>query len=69
MEYSADEFFDKYVVVQRKSLAWLAKQLDYSPTYVRKLKCQMRPITEAFIGRAVIRLKEDPNIFLKKNNQ
>jgi hypothetical protein len=64
MQYSADLFFDKYVRQQKKSLAWLAQQLGYSPTYVRKVSCHMIPVTAAFVGRAVTRLQEDPQIFI-----
>ena len=68
MQYSADLFFDKYVHQQKKSLAWLAKQLGYSPTYVRKVSCHMIPVTAGFVGRAVTRLQEDPNTFVAKEN-
>ena len=36
MNYSADLFFDKYIHQEKKTLAWIAKQLGYSHTYVRK---------------------------------
>ena len=64
MTYCADRFFEKHTKEKGKSLAWIAHQLGYSATYVRKVSCHMRPVSDGFIGRAVTRLNEDPAIFL-----
>lgn len=64
MTYCADRFFEKHTKEKGKSLAWIASQLGYSATYVRKVSCHMRPVSDGFIGRAVTRLNEDPSIFL-----
>lgn len=71
MRYSAARFFAKYTgaaAKNRKSLVWVAQRLGYSPTYVRKLKVGMVPVTDGFIGRVVVILGEKAEIFVVKNN-
>jgi hypothetical protein len=71
MRYSAARFFAKYTGAEaknRKSLVWIAQRLGYSPTYVRKVKVGMVPVTEAFIGRAAVLLGENAEIFVVKDN-
>jgi hypothetical protein len=71
MRYSAARFFAKYTGAEaknRKSLVWIAQRLGYSPTYIRKLKVGMVPVTDAFIGRAAVILGEKAEIFVVKDN-
>jgi hypothetical protein len=71
MRYSAARFFAKYTGAEaknRKSLVWIAQRLGYSPTYVRKVKVGMVPVTDAFIGRAAVFLDENAEIFVVKDN-
>jgi hypothetical protein len=72
MRYSAARFFAKYTGAEaknRKSLVWIAQRLGYSPTYIRKLKVGMVPVTAGFIGRAVVILGEKAEIFVEEQSQ